>query len=226
MAIAATTVLTAGSNVDAPSYATASVSLVSTDLILLWVYSIASSAPNVPTVTGAGLSWVQIDSQLDSGSLRRITLFRAMGTAVTGTCAIDFALQTQTGCAWSFVEYSGIDTSGTDGSGAIVQSAKGASAGNATSLTVTLAAFSNANNATVGGFGIPLNTAGLPAVGSGFTATGQVNQSTPNLSLGSEFNSGNDATVDMNSSASSVPWVGIAVEIKDGSTPPTNLFFF
>ncbi len=215
MAVSASNLATTGSSTDATSYATASITPGTNKLILAWVYSIAATAPNTPTASGNSLTWQQIDTQLDKDSLRRITLFRAMGTPSTGAVTFDFGGQTQTGCAWSIIEYTGMDTTGTNGSGAIVQSAKNLTASTATSLTVTLAAFSSANNATAGGFGFPLNTAGLPNAGSGFTRTGQRNQATPNLSIGSEFRSDNDTTVDMDSSASSIPWVGIAVEIKD-----------
>lgn len=216
MAVSATNKATAGNNVDASSFATASITPTANKLILAWVYSIAATAPNVATATGNGLTYVQIDSQLDTDSVRRITLFRAMGSSPSsGAITFDFAGQTQTGCAWSVVEYDGTDISGTNGSGAIVQSAKNSSTA-ATSLTVTLAAFSSTNNGTAGGFGIPLNTAGQPAAGSGFAATGQVNQASPNLSIGSEFRNDNDTTVNMTSGAASIPWVGIAVEIKAG----------
>lgn len=79
--------------------------------------------------------------------------------------------------------------------------------------------------ATAGGFGFPLNTAGLPTAGSGFTRTGQRNQATPNLSIGSEFRSDNDTTVDMASAAASIPWTGIAVEIKEAVATTTNSGF-
>lgn len=215
MAISASNLATTGDSVDRTSYATGSITPTANKLILAWVYSIAAAAPNTPTATGNGLTWVAIDNQIDNANLRKITLFRAMGSSPSsGAVTFDFAGQTQTGAGWSIVQYTDMDTTGTNGSGAIVQSAKAQSVGSTTSLTVTLAAFGSTGNATVGGFGIPLNTAGQPAVGSGFTATGQVNQSTPNLSIGSEFNSGNDTTVDMNAGAASIPWVGIAVEVK------------
>lgn len=214
MAISASNLATTGSNADATSYTTASISPGTNKLLLAWVYSISASAPNTPTASGNDLTWVQVDSQIDSSNLRRITLFRAMGNPSSGTVTFDFSGQTQTGCAWSIVQYSGVDITGENGSGAIVQSAKNASAGTATSLTVTLGTFSYSKNATVGGFGIPLNTAATPVVGSGFTATGQRNQATPNLSIGSEFLAGNDTSVDMTSGASSIQWVGIAAELK------------
>lgn len=223
MAITATILSTSGDNVDRTSYTTGSITPTANKLVLVWAYSIMASAPSSPTITGNGLTWVNIGSVLDSASLRRITLFRAMGASpTTGALTIDFAGQTQTGLGWSIVQYDGIDTSGANGSGSIVQTITGASAGNATSLTVTLSAFSSTSNATVGGFGIPLNTAGQPAVGSGFTATGQINQSTPNLSIGSEFNAGNDTSVDMNAGAASIPWVGIASELKSATVTTTQ----
>lgn len=218
MAIAATNLTTVAGGLSVTSYTTASTSPGANNLELLWVYSIAATAPNIPTITWNSATWTQIDTQLDSAGTRRLTLFRSLTASPTsGTGTIDFGVQAQLGACWSYVEYTGIDTSGTNGAGAIVQSAKNNSAGNATSLTVTLAAFSSASNATAAGFGIPLNTAGQPAVGSGFTATGQANQSSTNTAIGSEFNSGNDTTVDMNAGAASIPWTGIAVEIKQAT---------
>lgn len=226
MAVSASNLATTGSNTDATSYATASITPGADKLVLAWVYSIAATTPNTPTASGNSLTWVEIDNQLDKDSLRRLTLFRAMGSSPSsGAVTFDFGGQTQTGCGWSVIEYTGMDTTGTNGSGAIVQSAKNASVGTATSLTVTLAAFSSTNNATAGGFGFPLNTAGLPNAGSGFTRTGQRNQASPNLSIGSEFRSDNDTTVDMDSSSSSIPWVGIAVEIKEAVATTTNSGF-
>jgi len=222
VAVTAANLTTVAGGVQATSYTTASTSPGANKLELLWVYSIAATAPNIPTITWNSATWAQIDTQLDSSGLRRITLFRSLtASPSSGTGTIGFAGQTQQGACWSYVEYTGIDTSGTNGSGAIVQSAKNASAGNATSLTVTLAAFGSASNATAGGFGIPLNTASQPTVGSGFTATGQANQGSTNTSIGSEFNAGNDTTVDMTSGAASIPWVGIAVEIKVASSTVT-----
>jgi hypothetical protein len=224
MAVASTNITTTGNSTDLSSYSTASITPATNSLILAWVYSIAATAPNTPTASGNGLTWVQVDSQLDSDSLRRITLFRAMGASpTTGAVTFSFGGQTQTGCGWSLVSYSGIDTTGTNGSGAIVQAVKAASVGSATSLTVTLAAFSSANNATAGGFGLPLNTAGFPAVGSGFSSTGASRIASPNLAIGSEFRSTNDTTVDMNAGANSIPWAGIAVEIKQAVTATGNV---
>lgn len=213
--VSASGLTTNGSNTDASSYATASITPSADKLILAWVYSIASAAPNTPTASGNGLTWVQVATTSDNIGNRRITLFRAMGASPSsGAVTFDFGGQTQIGCAWSVVEYDNVDTSGSNGSGAIVQAVADGSGANATSFSITLSSFGSTLNATAGGFGIPLNTSGQPSVGSGFTSTGQRNQNNPNLAIASEFREDNDTSVDMSSGASSVPWAAIAVELK------------
>jgi hypothetical protein len=76
-----------------------------------------------------------------------ITLFRALGTPSVGTVTADFAGVSQSGCMINVMQFSQVNTTGTNGSGAIVQSATGGPTTGA-SLTVTLAAFNvNAKNA-------------------------------------------------------------------------------
>ena len=214
---------TSGDNRNRSSYSTASISPGSNKLILAWVYSIAASLPNTPTASGNGLTWVQIDTQSDADNVRRLTLFRAMGASPSsGALTLSFGGQTQTGAAWSVVEYDGMATTGANGSDAIVQSAKNASPSTTDSLTVTLGAFSDTDNATAAGFGIPLNVSNIPTEGSGFTDTGQSNQNNPNLAIGSEFKDANDTTADMTSTGYNIPWVGIAVEIGIPVATATN----
>lgn len=219
--------LTAGSNVDATSYTTASITATSNRLVLLWVYSIAASAPNQPTVSGGGLTWVNAGSALDSDGLRRITMFRAMGTPSAGALTISFSAQTQTGCTWSIAEYDNISTGGTNGSSAVVQVVTYNTTSNATSATATLSAFASSTNATVGGFGIPLNTANDPKPGNAFLQNGQVNQSTPNQAMLSESLGFSRTSVNSTSSGT-VPWVAVVAEIGTPAVvgTPTNLFFF
>lgn len=218
MAVAASNLTTNGSSTDATSYNTASVSPAGDALLLLWVSTIAAATPNAPTVSGNGLTWVQ-EETITFGS-RRITLFRAMGASPsTGALTIDFAGQTQTGAVWSLIQYTGIDTGGTNGSAAVVQSVADANTGTVSNFTVTLAAFASANNATAGGFGIPLNQAGLPDPGSGFTETGQRNQGSPNLATLTEFKSTNDTSVDADWTGFNVPVGAIAVEIAAEVVP-------
>lgn len=205
---------TSGDSVDATSFATAAVTPKANHLILAWVYTIAATTPTTPTASGNGLTWVEVATVLDSDSLRRLTLFRALGTAPTaGSLTFDFASQTQTGCVWSVAEFSGVDTGGTNGSSAIVQYDTEASVGTVSSLTATLAAFTSTSNATAGGFGYPLNN-GNGTSGTGFAELGERFQGGPNQAIYTEFRGDTDTTVDISIGASSVPIVGIAVEIK------------
>ena len=156
------------------SSTTASTTPASNKLQLLLVASRTgiTANPNQPTATGNSLTWVAIASVIydsTSSSRRRVTLFRALGASPTaGAITIDFNGQNQTDVVWILDEATGMDTSGTNGSGAIVQSATNVDeGGSATALTVTLAAFGSVDNGTYGGFGWdgdPTATAG-----TGFT---------------------------------------------------------
>lgn len=212
--------LTSGGDLDGgSSSSTASIAPTANRLILLTVSSRTgiTANPNQPTVTGNGLTWVAINSivyDTTSSSRRRVTLFRAMGAAPSaGAVAIDFGGQAQTDVGWSVDQSSsGVDISGTNGSGAIVQSATNKDEAGGTSLTVTLAAFGNSGNATFGAFAI--GDFGItPTVGSGFTMLGQSNIGSGNgVDCFTEYKSTNDTSVDMDFGVALSG--GIAIEIK------------
>ena len=219
--------LTSGQDIDGGSGSvTASVSPTSNALQLLQINSKTgiSVDPNQPTVTGNGLTWVAINSivyDTTSSSRRRITLFRALGASPSSeTIAIDFGGQNQTDVLWSLEEATGIDTSGTNGSGAIVQSAtnKDETITTAT-LTVTLGAFSDINNATFGAFANYGSPTGVTA-GAGFTLLGNIEDSLNALHSSDEWKTANDTGVDLTFDQNS-QMGGIAIEIKTASTPAT-----
>lgn len=153
------------------SQATASITPAAGILYLLSVESRTgiTANPNQPTVSGAGLTWVAINSVVyddTSSSRRRVTLFRAMGAGSPGVLTIDFASQVQTQVQWTLDQAVNVNTGGTNGSSAVVQSATNFN-DNGTSpvdLHATLAAFGSANNATY----LALGTGDS---GSGFTLT-------------------------------------------------------
>lgn len=150
MAIGCTSpIFTDGSDTDATSYTTASITPVANRLYLLAVLNSRSgAAATVPTATGAGLTWVQVDTQeFASGSphQRRITVFRAMGSGSAGALTVDFGGVTQSGFQAQVAEFTGVDTSGTNGSGAIVQAVKDLST-SGTSISKAMAAFGASGN--------------------------------------------------------------------------------
>lgn len=207
MAIAAFALANDGVAGSSP-YTTASITPGSNRLVLATIVNEdTTTTPSTPTLAGNGLTWVQVATRTfdtEATPRARITLFRAMGASPT-TGAVTITAAGTEECSWSIVEFSGVDTSGTNGSGAIVQSVAN-SANSVGSLTVTLAAFADAvNNAAFGGFGVGANAALNP--GTGFAEIGaDLNHAA------SEWRLGQDTTVDM--SGDVVGRGGIALEIK------------
>lgn len=217
--------VTSGTDSDGNSTATtASISPTSNNLILITISSrtAISTNPNIPTVTGLGLTWVTVNSVVwdtTSSSRKRTTIIRALGTVTPGTLSIDFGGQNQTRAYWIVDQFTGIDTSGTNGSGAIVQSATNKdetplAAGG--TLTVTLSAFSNTGNATYGGFAMDSGNGDVTA-GTGFTRISHIDDSVNAISSATEFRPDNDTTVTaVNNSTFSGAMGGVGVEIKAG----------
>lgn len=203
---------------DATSYVTASVSPTANRLLLL---AVASSDHNTaaPTVTGNGLTWVEVHTRTFgfSGTFdrRRVTVFRAMGASPSaGAVTILFDVSDlATGCAWVLSEFDGMDTSGTNGSGAIVQ-VDGTDIDTAvTTLTVTLAAFASATNATWGAFFS--GTTITP--GTDFTQIAEaLSTPSPSYRLLTEWRNVADTTVD--ASWASTSWTGaVVIEIAEAA---------
>jgi len=219
MTVTASSLTNSYDNVDRTSYTTASISPSSNKLLLLAVYTRIGASVVVPTsVTGNGLTWVLV-AEVGTGT-HNLSVWRAMGASPSaGTVVIDYSGVTQTGCAWEICEFTGMDTSGTNGSGAIVQSVATAFA-SATSAEVTLAAFGSADNATFGCFGKADNEA--ITQGTGFTSLSNPFGGTPVATMLTEFRNDNDTSVDA-SWVSSAASRGIGVEIKAAAVGWSNI---
>jgi len=220
MAVAITNLTSGESTSGASSYATGSITATANQLVLLSCSTRTgiSADPNTPTASGGGLTWVLVATDVydnDSSSRRRLTLFRAMGPSPSaGAITIDYAGQAQTEQEWSINQCSGVDTSGANGAGAVVQSATNhildsGSAG--TSLSVTLAAFASTANATFGAFANE-DSSWTPVVGSGFTALTDANTAGINGHF-TEWKATNDTGVDI-TFGSQTGIAGIAIEIR------------
>lgn len=209
------------SGTDATSYATASVTPGANKLQLIAVDNSSAADPaTLPTLSGAGLTWVQVQTvayRTGTASNYRITLFRALGPSpTTGAVTIDFGGVTQTHCAYCWDEVdSDVDQSGSNGSGAIQQAVTGSGTG-VTVLDLTLASFTDIiNNKAYAAFGGRANATATPEIG--WTELGDVNGATPIGSLNTQYITGQDLTPETTKSAS-VTWGGIAVEIKSAVT--------
>lgn len=165
-------------------------------LQLVAVLTRGAATPNVPTLTGHGLTYVQITTATFgtlATNLSRLTWFRAMGAAPTnGALTLDFDGQTQTHCTISVMEFGGVNTDGTNGSGAIGQFEEAAldsvnsidvslPTGQTESGSAVVAAYGNAN-------GTAYNT------DSGWTEVHDIQSSSPLNRLETQYNLSFDQT--------------------------------
>ena len=172
------TLLTEGSSEsDSSSYATASISPTAQSLVLAFVNQVtatAASGSNVPTCSGAGMTWVQVATQAydsENPDRGRFTMFRALDAAPgSGALTFSFGGETQARASWGIVEFENVDIGGADGADAIVQVVQGEklpAASDADLPLLTLATFDDLANATFGAIGV-----GFPdvtvTVGQGF----------------------------------------------------------
>ena len=215
------TLLTAGNSaVNQKVYTTASITPAPNTLVLLAVLGrMAGGVSPSPVVTGGGMAtWTLVGSvAFDAlGSpTRRLTLYRAMSaTPGSGPLTITFS-GTQSNAQWIVSQWSGVELSGVNGAGAIVQTGT-AGSNAATGLNVTLNPFASPNNAAYGAFGVSRTTA-VVNPGSGFTEISEQpsGETTPG-DLQAEWRT-NDNTVDASWGSLSLTAAAVAVEIKSSS---------
>lgn len=222
MAIAFANITTGFDTAGLSTASTASISPVANRLYLAAFVARTniSADTNTPTLSGCGITWVAVANiawDTSSTSRKKLTLFRGLSASPTsGALTVDYGGQAQTQHDWIVDEVSDIDTGGTSGSNAVVQSAtnKNETVDTAT-LTATLAAFSSLSNATYGVFTTD-TTVGV-TVGSGFTQLATVTDAQVSaLRLMSEYKLTNDTTVDFTPGNSCMKG-GIAIEIKQNT---------
>lgn len=227
MAIAVTNIASSSSVSAGSSVATASFTPVANRLYLVSIATRTgiTADPNQPTATGNGFTYVvptngSVVYDNTSSSRRRLTVFRALAASPTaGAITFSFGGQTQTNFVWSIDEVTGMDATGTNGSGAIVQVVNNfdATITNA-SLTVTLAAFGSASNSTFGVFSNGDGSVGVATAGSGFTKKGEVADSGNTIRLVSEFQTANDTSVDLTfATPAEIGGIGIELKIAAGT---------
>lgn len=234
MAISASN-LTSGTDTGGTDTAsTASISPTSNNLIIATVETrtTASATVTTPTCSGNGLTWVQIATiQWDNTatSYKRTTMFRALGSSPSsGSITFDCDGQNQTEFNWFVDEFSGVNLSGTNGSGAIVQSATNSNESPApsTSITVTLNTFEDSGNATYGTLMREDETSsGSDSAGSGFNVLASFQAGTGNFDGASEWKNVEDTTVDYSFGGSAVQNAGIAVEIRQSAQSLGNKIY-
>ena len=162
-------------------------------------------------------SWEQVTTTTFdpvSAPLKRMTIYRATSvTPGSGPITISFSA-TVSNAQWIVSQFSGVDQSGSDGSGAIVQTAVSAEDA-ASGLSPQLAAFADANDVSYGVFGVASSTPAVSA-GAGFQPVVEVPSGETPADLFAEWTT-DDPTV--NATWSALNGAGLAVEIQAGAVP-------
>lgn len=114
------------------------------------VVSVLAGTRNTPTIssTTTGLNFVQVGEIKVAGF--GVTVFRSMKPSglSNGTVTVSFGGQTQDVAGYTFDEFDGVNTTGTDGANAVGNTATNISNGDVNTLTATLPAFGSTNNGT------------------------------------------------------------------------------
>lgn len=229
-AISCTNLASAATGVDNTSFATSSVTLTANVLSLLSMTIDKATTPDEPTsVTSTGATWVKITTETCctvASPTERTSLYRTMvGSNQTGAITIDFGANTETGFTYSVDQCTGTDTTGTDGSGAIVQSGVNASDSvtSGAPLVISLSALSNASNALYGAFSRNANATITPGLSTELVDLGHAN---PAARLETQWQIG-AGTVSGAPASGTVNMGGIGIEIAvpaaAGATPQRTL---
>ena len=150
---------------------------------MLLVGVIATNTQETPSLTGNGLTWALVTSaNVDAN--RRLCLFRALGASPSAGAITITYTSSQLSCCWSVVQFENVNTTGTSGSGAIVQSdTDTVTAG--TTVTGSLAALEHANNVHAAFVG--LDTAASVTVDPQFTELGDDSEVSNAITIESEW---------------------------------------
>lgn len=195
---------------------TASVSPSANKLLLFVLVGYNST---LPTLSGCGVTWVNILQELDGQNNAGVNIYRAMGTPTTGSITTSGG---SGGGEWALSEFGNVDTSGTDGSGAVLQ-VLGNRGNDPTQPSQTLAALA-AGSATFGAIGNSGNLGSdVWTPGSGYTKIADQTDPAFLRWLQTEWRSDGQTTVDFSYGGThTVHWAIAAVEIK-AAPAPTNM---
>jgi hypothetical protein len=220
MAVAGTLLDDGSGSPGASNQNTASVTPTANALILVAVAVYRSSGPStaVNSVTGNGITYASVASAaaVDDGlGPYQLHLFRGMSASPSaGAITIDPTASSDVSQVdWLVAEFTGVDTGGTNGSAAVVQSTTN-TMNNGTSLTMTLGAFGSATN---GAFGCMISYNNRTVTHE----AGWTELDTDTTQLHGQWRATSDTTCNFTTSSSDDSG-GVAVEIKEAAGAPTT----
>ena len=201
--------------VDATTVGTTSASPVTSgDVLFCVVGNRKGTTPDTPTVTGTNAysgTWTQVTTVLTGGGSRRLTVFRSTAQSTTaGVVTAAFGGATQLTMAIHVIEMSATEV---DATTPTVQAVTGSGTG--TSMTATLAAFSDSVNVPAI-FVLTAATAAnalAPTLDLVEVREGGVAGSSEGMQIGSYVGYDSDNLTPTVTGAASLEWAAIAVEI-------------
>ena len=204
-------------------FTTASYAFQNNQLYTLAVQGDRTANPTISSVTGGGITWVEVTNEpFDTIATPtfRTTVLRGLVTSGAATGALTITTSgTAGGLVWSCDEWSGMDTTGTNGSGAIGNTAVNAT-DSATALTATLASVTS-GNASYGAFATSVGTGSAIVVGTGYTSLGSAISGSELRSLLTEYKSTGDTTPNVTFASAAAG--GVAIEIKAAGAAGINV---
>lgn len=218
MAISHSLITQGSNNSSATNYNTDSFTPVANRLYLLVIAAGKTTADTDPTVTGGGLgTWTLVQGNQQGTGNQRIMVFRAMSASPGSAAAVNISWGGVTwgNCAWKIIEFDGVDTSGTNGSGAIAESVQGDDSSGP--FTVSLSSVA-ADNYVLGC--IVQNASTTLSASAGFTMLGdQPTLTGPSVGLGVEYSTTQQNPISFTSSGSPATAL-IGVEIQAAPSAP------
>lgn len=192
------------------AYAPAADMVICAQIVSAVDTGITPAGPSIATLTGNGLTWNLIDSQLFSSSAMRISAYYAIvlvGGASIGALTAAFAQNQDYGCSITVVEHANVDTVSS-----IRQSLKQASTYGTLPSTLTFASTPLANNSLSMLHGTEFDTTFTPR--SGMTLIAQGGGAISSLGDVATLwrGNGNDTAVGLTAGSASHNYGAIAVE--------------
>lgn len=203
-----------GSN-SASSHTVVNLASSANQLMLLSVWNNkAAATADLPTVSGTARTWTQVATVLSADNTKRNTLFRSLTAGAVTEDAVVNCTNTQTHIRIVGAGFTGIDTGGTNGANAIVQSGTNTNAGAQTGILITLSAFASSSNVAYGF--VAKNGSNDITEGSGFT---KLSEDTGYPTVHHQYKL-NDNTVDWSWSSESATTNAVACEV---AIDPTDI---
>lgn len=187
-------------------------------LLLAYVTNTKASAPNTPTFSGNGLTWVQVDTMTFNtvgSATDRLTIFRAQGASPTsGTGTADFAGATQTGCIVHVVEIINADATAANGANAIVQHPTG-TADTTANPSISYSAVSvSGTNMLLFAYADSVNSTTDSTTDTDWTEMREQSYATPNTGFTLNYKLAASSGTSTANTASSRNWGASLIEVK------------